>query len=58
MGRGLSVRGVVEGDSEPHTFLPRLVALARSGDVVKPVLVTGSYAVAPATSPGARGEHP
>jgi aryl-alcohol dehydrogenase len=31
---------------------------AKSGRVVKPVLVTGSYAVAPATSPGARGEHP
>jgi aryl-alcohol dehydrogenase len=68
MGSGLTVRGVVEGDSEPHTFIPRLAGLVRSGDlplekvvtryrfddfgdgwsaaksgrVVKPVLVTGS----------------
>lgn len=67
MGRGLTVRGVVEGDSEPHTFIPRLVDLvaagelpldrlvtrfafedfatawsaARTGRVIKPVLVTG-----------------
>ncbi|BBY17062.1 NAD(P)-dependent alcohol dehydrogenase [Mycolicibacterium litorale] len=68
MGRGLTVRGVVEGDSEPHAFIPRLVALAGAGElpldrlvttyafedfdvawsaaktgrVIKPVLVTGS----------------
>lgn len=68
MGSGLTVRGVVEGDSEPQTFIPRLAGLVRSGElplekvvtryrfddfgdgwsaaksgrVVKPVLVTGS----------------
>jgi aryl-alcohol dehydrogenase len=67
MGKGLTLRGVVEGDSDPHTFIPRLLELwregllpldklvttyafenfgeawaaAKSGQVVKPVLVTG-----------------
>lgn len=40
MGRGLAVRGVVEGDSEPHTFIPRLVALAAAGDLPLDQLVT------------------
>ncbi|GAB5894710.1 NAD(P)-dependent alcohol dehydrogenase [Mycolicibacterium mageritense] len=66
MAKGLTVRGVVEGDSEPHAFIPRLVRLystgelpverlvttyafddftgawaaAKSGEVIKPVLVT------------------
>lgn len=33
MGKGLSVRGVVEGDSEPQTFIPRLVDLHRRGEL-------------------------
>ncbi|OBB96808.1 NAD(P)-dependent alcohol dehydrogenase [Mycolicibacterium peregrinum] len=33
MGKGLSVRGVVEGDSEPQTFIPRLVDLYRRGEL-------------------------
>ncbi|MGV0808909.1 NAD(P)-dependent alcohol dehydrogenase [Mycolicibacterium setense] len=33
MGKGLTVRGVVEGDSEPHTFIPRLVDLHRRGEL-------------------------
>ena len=33
MGNGLTVRGVVEGDSEPQTFLPHLVELHRRGDL-------------------------
>lgn len=40
MGRGLTVRGVVEGDSEPHTFIPRLVALAKAGELPLERLVT------------------
>lgn len=40
MGRGLTVRGVVEGDSEPHTFIPRLVSLIRSGELPVDRLVT------------------
>ncbi|BBX93830.1 NAD(P)-dependent alcohol dehydrogenase [Mycolicibacterium boenickei] len=33
MGKGLTLRGVVEGDSEPQTFIPRLVALHRRGEL-------------------------
>ncbi|MEV0670537.1 NAD(P)-dependent alcohol dehydrogenase [Mycobacterium sp. NPDC050441] len=33
MGKGLTVRGVVEGDSEPHTFIPHLVDLHRRGEL-------------------------
>ncbi|MGV0814288.1 NAD(P)-dependent alcohol dehydrogenase [Mycolicibacterium boenickei] len=33
MGKGLTVRGVVEGDSEPQTFIPRLVELHRRGEL-------------------------
>ncbi|MGV9796466.1 NAD(P)-dependent alcohol dehydrogenase [Mycobacterium sp. NPDC003449] len=40
MGRGLTVRGVVEGDSEPHTFIPRLVGLHRSGELPLDRLIT------------------
>ncbi|MHC9293251.1 NAD(P)-dependent alcohol dehydrogenase [Mycobacterium sp. LTG2003] len=40
MGRGLTVRGVVEGDSEPHTFIPRLVDLYRTGELPLHKLVT------------------
>ncbi|KWX20597.1 aryl-alcohol dehydrogenase [Mycolicibacterium wolinskyi] len=40
MGRGLTVRGVVEGDSEPHTFIPRLVDFYRTGELPLDKLVT------------------
>jgi aryl-alcohol dehydrogenase len=40
MGKGLTVRGVVEGDSDPQTFLPHLVDLHRSGDLPLDKLVT------------------
>ncbi|HTM84588.1 MAG TPA: zinc-binding dehydrogenase, partial [Mycobacterium sp.] len=40
MGRGLTVRGVVEGDSEPHTFIPHLVDLYRQGELPLDKLVT------------------
>lgn len=67
MAKGLTVRGVVEGDSDPHAFIPQLAqwyqsgdlpldklvrtfafedfdqawAAAKSGQVIKPVLVIG-----------------
>lgn len=40
MGKGLVVRGVVEGDSEPHTLIPHLVGLARSGELPLQRLIT------------------
>lgn len=40
MGRGLRVRGVVEGDSDPHTFIPQLAAMWRRGDLPLQDLVT------------------
>jgi Zn-dependent alcohol dehydrogenase len=40
LGRGLSVRGVVEGDSTPHTFIPHLVELWRRGDLPLEKLAT------------------
>ncbi|WP_102145504.1 NAD(P)-dependent alcohol dehydrogenase [Mycobacterium hubeiense] len=40
MGKGLSIRGVVEGDSDPHTFIPHLVDLWRNGDLPLDKLVT------------------
>ncbi|MGV0741731.1 NAD(P)-dependent alcohol dehydrogenase [Mycolicibacterium sp. XJ870] len=40
MAKGLTVRGVVEGDSEPHTFIPRLVELYKAGDLPLDKLVT------------------
>jgi aryl-alcohol dehydrogenase len=40
LGKGLRVRGVVEGDSDPHTFIPRLAELVRSGDLPVDKLVT------------------
>jgi aryl-alcohol dehydrogenase len=33
MGKGLTVRGVVEGDSDRHTFIPSLVELWSRGDL-------------------------
>ncbi|OBC08153.1 aryl-alcohol dehydrogenase [Mycobacterium sp. 852013-50091_SCH5140682] len=40
MGKGLAVRGVVEGDSEPQTFIPRLAELYRRGELPLDKLVT------------------
>ncbi|WKG05294.1 NAD(P)-dependent alcohol dehydrogenase [Mycolicibacterium sp. HK-90] len=40
MGKGLTVRGVVEGDSEPQTFIPRLVDLHRRGELPLDKLVS------------------
>ncbi|MCK0174711.1 MULTISPECIES: NAD(P)-dependent alcohol dehydrogenase [Mycobacteriaceae] len=40
MGKGLTVRGVVEGDSEPQTFIPRLVAMVSTGDLPIERMVT------------------
>lgn len=40
MGKGLTVRGVVEGDSEPHTFIPRLAGLHRRGELPLDKLVS------------------
>lgn len=40
MGKGLTVRGVVEGDSEPQTFIPYLVDLVRRGDLPVERMVT------------------
>lgn len=40
MAKGLRVRGVVEGDSDPHVFIPRLVDSWRRGDLPLEDLVT------------------
>lgn len=40
MARGLRLRGVVEGDSDPHAFIPRLADLVRSGDLPLGEMVT------------------
>lgn len=40
LAKGLRVRGVVEGDSNPHTFIPRLAELCRSGELPVGKLVT------------------
>ncbi len=40
MGRGLTVRGVVEGDSDPPEFIPELAHLVRSGALPVQRLVT------------------
>ncbi|MEU0497644.1 zinc-binding dehydrogenase [Mycobacterium sp. NPDC006124] len=40
MARGLRVRGVVEGDSDPHAFIPRLAELTRRGELPLEKLVT------------------
>jgi aryl-alcohol dehydrogenase len=40
MAKGLRVRGAVEGDSEPHRFIPRLVELWQRGDLPLEKLVT------------------
>jgi aryl-alcohol dehydrogenase len=40
MMRGLRVRGVVEGDSDPHVFIPQLAHMWRRGDLPLEELVT------------------
>ena len=40
MAKGLRVRGVVEGDSTPHVFIPRLAGLWRAGDLPLEKLVS------------------
>jgi aryl-alcohol dehydrogenase len=40
MGKGLRVRGVVEGDSAPHVFIPRLAEFWRRGVLPLDKLVT------------------
>lgn len=40
MGRGLRIRGVVEGDSDPQVFIPRLADWWRTGDLPVEKLVT------------------
>lgn len=40
MAKGLRVRGVVEGDSDPHVFIPRLIELLRAGELSLEKLVT------------------
>jgi aryl-alcohol dehydrogenase len=40
MAKGLRLRGVVEGDSDPHTFIPRLAELSRRGELPVDELVT------------------
>lgn len=40
MAKGLSVRGVVEGDSDPHVFIPQLAELHRDGELPLDKLVT------------------
>lgn len=40
MGRGLAVRGVVEGDSRPQSFIPHLVSLMGAGELPVARIVT------------------
>jgi len=40
MAKGLRIRGVVEGDSDPHAFIPQLAALCTRGDLPVEKLVT------------------
>lgn len=40
MAKGLRIRGVVEGDSDPHVFIPRLAELTRRGELPLEKLVT------------------
>lgn len=40
MAKGLRIRGVVEGDSDPHVFIPRLAELCTRGDLPVEKLVT------------------
>jgi aryl-alcohol dehydrogenase len=40
LAKGLRVRGVVEGDSDPHSFIPRLAELVGRGELPVDKLVT------------------
>ena len=40
MAKGLRVRGVIEGDSDPQVFIPRLAELTRRGELPLEKLVT------------------
>lgn len=40
LAKGLRVRGVIEGDSDPHAFIPRLAELVRGGDLPVGELIT------------------
>jgi aryl-alcohol dehydrogenase len=40
LAKGLRVRGVVEGDSDPQVFIPRLAELARRAELPIEKLVT------------------
>ncbi|WP_374693865.1 NAD(P)-dependent alcohol dehydrogenase [Gordonia rubripertincta] len=40
MGRGLRIRGIVEGDSAPATFIPELIDLHKRGDLPLEKLIT------------------
>ena len=40
MAKGLRVRGVIEGDSDPHVFIPYLAELTRRGELPLEKLVT------------------
>ncbi|WP_342751321.1 NAD(P)-dependent alcohol dehydrogenase [Mycolicibacterium hodleri] len=40
LAKGLRVRGVVEGDSDPHVFIPRLAELSRRGELPLDKVVT------------------
>ncbi|OMC40297.1 aryl-alcohol dehydrogenase [Mycobacterium sp. GA-1841] len=57
MAKGLTVRGVVEGDSEPQSFIPHLVDLHRRGELPLEALVTryafGDFDAAWAAAKGA-----
>ncbi|MBC7495710.1 MAG: NAD(P)-dependent alcohol dehydrogenase, partial [Sphingomonadaceae bacterium] len=33
MMKGQSIRGIIEGDSDPHSFIPELIAHHRRGDL-------------------------
>src|SRR5206468_7672375 len=40
LAKGLRVRGVIEGDSDPHEFIPYLAELTRRGELPLEKLVT------------------
>ena len=40
LAKGLRVRGVIEGDSDPHVFIPRLAELVGTGELPVDKLVT------------------
>ena len=40
MTRGITVRGITEGDSDPQTFIPELVELYRTGKLPLDQIIT------------------